>query len=255
MRTAQRSSPTSRFQKVCRRRANRSCSPSQRITFNQMLQKHLWPTSVRSITSRMPTGSLRTRFCRSPLMELPLSIGHNGSGKSGYCRILKKFCRAIVKDTIHPDVFATGTPAPAEARIRYKLEGSKDVSGVTWRDGVEGPSDIAHLSVFDSHNARLYVDERNRIDYLPYEIELLTRFGQLLTRLQDDLSTEIKVVDDRLNVGLPTGYTPGTAVSGLVDRLARSSQTRLGICRVEPLSGGDGGDWVTSGRFGPELIV
>ena len=118
-----------------------------------------------------------------------------------------------------------GTPAPAEACIRYKLEGSKDVSGVTWRDGVEGPSDIAHLSVFDSHNDRLYVDERNRIDYLPYEIELLTRFGQILTRLQDNLSTAIKVVDDRLNVGLPTGYTPGTAVSGLVDR--QTSQTPL----------------------------
>ena len=37
--------------------------------------------------------------------------------------------------------------------------------------------------------------------------------------------------------------------------LARISQTRLGICRVEPLSGGDGGDWVMLGRFGPELIV
>ena len=37
--------------------------------------------------------------------------------------------------------------------------------------------------------------------------------------------------------------------------LARISQTRLGICRMEPLSVGDGGDWVTSGRFGPELIV
>ena len=156
---------------------------------------------------------------------ITLIYGHNGSGKSGYCRILKKFCRAIVKDTIHPDVFETKTPAPAEARIRYKLEDAKDVSGVTWRDGEEGPSDIAHLSVFDSHNARLYVDERNRIDYLPYEIELLTHFGQLLTTLQDDLSTEIKVVDDRLNVGLPTGYTPGTAVSGLVDRLI--SQTPL----------------------------
>jgi len=47
----------------------------------------------------------------------------------------------------------------------------------------------------------------------------LTRFGQLLTRLQNDLSTEIKGVDDRLNVGLLTGCTPGTAVSGLVDRL------------------------------------
>ncbi len=150
---------------------------------------------------------------------LTLIYGDNGSGKSGYCRIAKKFCRAIVKDTILPDVFSTGTPAPAEACIRYKLENSEHVNEVTWRDGEEAPNEVAHLSVFDSHNARLYVDERNRIDYVPYEIELLTRFGQLLTRLHDKLSAEIEVVDNRLNVDLPTGYTPDTAVSKLVERL------------------------------------
>ena len=63
------------------------------------------------------------------------------------------------------------------------------------------------------------MDERNRIDYLPYEIELLTRFGQLLTRLQGDLSAETTAISDRLNVGLPTGYTPGTAVTDLTERL------------------------------------
>ena len=156
---------------------------------------------------------------------LTLIYGHNGSGKSGYCRILKKLCRAIVKDTIHPNVFATGTPAPAEAQIRYKLAGAGEVNNVTWCDGEEGPSGIVHLSVFDSHNARLYVDERNRIDYLPYEVELLTHFGQFLTRLQGDLFAEKKVIGGRLNVGLPTGYTPGTAVSGLIERL--TSQTPL----------------------------
>ncbi len=150
---------------------------------------------------------------------ITLIYGHNGSGKSGYCRILKKFCRALAKDTIYPDVFAAGKPPAAEARIRYKFEGATDVSETIWRDGEDGPSDIAHLSVFDSHNARLYVDARNRIDYLPYEIELLTRFGHLLTKLQEDLSTKIQVVDRRLNVGLPTGYTPGTAVYELVNRL------------------------------------
>ena len=154
---------------------------------------------------------------------ITLIYGHNGSGKSGYCRILKKFCRAIIKDTIHPNVFAPGNPPPAEARIRYKVAGATDVSQTIWRDGADGPADIAHLSVFDSHNARLYVDERNRIDYLPFEIELLTRFGQLLTRLQEDLLAEIRVVDQRLNVGLPTGYTPGTPISSLVNRLTSKS--------------------------------
>ena len=46
---------------------------------------------------------------------------------------------------------------PTQPELKFLLR-----SGVTWRDGVEGPSDIAHLSVFDSHNDRLYVDERNR---------------------------------------------------------------------------------------------
>ncbi len=153
------------------------------------------------------------------LNGITLIYGHNGSGKSGYCRILKKFCRAIIKDTIYPNVFAPGNPPPAEARIRYKVEGATNVSESIWRDGADGPGDIAHLSVFDSHNARLYVDARNRIDYLPYEIELLTHFGQLLAKLQEDLSSEISVVDQRLNVGLPTGYTPGTPISALVNRL------------------------------------
>lgn len=162
----------------------------------------------------------------APGQELPIALdgvtliyGHNGSGKSGYCRILKKICRAIVKDTIHPNVFAAGEPAPAKARIRHKLDGAVDVSETTWRDGEEEPSEIANLSVFDSHNARLYVDDRNRIDYLPYEIELLTRFGQLLTNLQENLSVETAAVDQRLKVGLPAGYTPGTLVSALVDRM------------------------------------
>ena len=157
---------------------------------------------------------------RFALDGITLIYGHNGSGKSGYCRILKKFCRAIVKDTIQPDVFTAAKPAPAEARIRYKLEGATEVSETTWRDGEDGLSDVAHLSVFDSHNARLYVDDRNRIDYLPYEIEMLTHFGQLLANLQQSLLEEIRVTEDRLSIGIPTGYTQGTEVFKLLERLA-----------------------------------
>ena len=75
---------------------------------------------------------------------ITLIYGHNGSGKSGYCRILKKFCRALAKDTIYPDVFAARKPPTAEARIRYKFESATDVSETIWRDGEDGPSDIAH---------------------------------------------------------------------------------------------------------------
>ena len=154
---------------------------------------------------------------------ITLIYGQNGSGKSGYCRILKKVCRAIVEDSVLPDVFTPDPSLPAEACIRYKLNGATGVTSVTWRDGEDKSSDIAHLSVFDSHNARLYVDSRNRIDYLPYEIELLTRYGQLLERLRNTLLAEIREVDLRLGISHATGYTSGTRASELVDRLTSAS--------------------------------
>ena len=116
-------------------------------------------------------------------------------------------------------MFSSEKHPPAEARIWYKFDGETNLRETTWRDGEEGPGDIAHLSVFDSHNARLYVDERNRIDYLPHEIELLTCFGQLLTSLSEKLASEISVVEDRLRMSSPKGFTEGTKVSEMVNRL------------------------------------
>ena len=157
---------------------------------------------------------------------ITLVYGHNGSGKSGYCRILKQLCRAAVKDAIHSDVFSSDTSAPAEALIRYKAAGAQEVSSVQWRDGEDGPTEIAHLSVFDGHNVRLYVDKRNQIDYLPREIDLLARFGDLLTKLNGILSEDIKIAQRRLNIDITASYTPGTEVHDLVSQL--NSTTSIG---------------------------
>ena len=150
---------------------------------------------------------------------ITLIYGENGSGKSGYCRILKKICRTITRDPILPDVFNKNLNLPAEAHIRYQFKDSEDIEEFTWRDEENELSDVAHISVFDSSNTRLYVDRRNRIDYLPYEIELLKRFGDLLTTLKGKLKEDIEEVDRRLQVNLTAGYSPDTEVFNLVNRL------------------------------------
>ena len=154
---------------------------------------------------------------------ITLIYGQNGSGKSGYCRILKKICRAIIVDHIHPDVFESYSNASAEARIRYQFKDATNVEEFTWRDGEDTPSDVAHISVFDSSNTRLYVDRRNRIDYLPYEVELLKRFAQLFTTLRSKLKEEIVEVETRLRMDLSVGYSPNTRVSKLVNRLTQQT--------------------------------
>lgn len=170
----------------------------------------------------------------APDQSLPFALdgitvvyGENGSGKSGYCRIAKKLCRARLVDDLHPNVFEDGERPPGEARVRYQLEGSADVKDVKWVDGQPSPQETAHISVFDSHNARLYIDQKNRIEYLPYELEILTRFGQLLGAVNEEISGEISALDKRLQVALPSGYTPGTEIHTLIAKLNTSTALEL----------------------------
>ncbi|TGG92594.1 MAG: hypothetical protein ERJ67_05680 [Aphanocapsa feldmannii 277cV] len=202
-------------------------------TKDQLVCQPLKKSDLQSDTREVPLAYLcsidnvRNVNCLAPNQKLDFALngitliyGYNGSGKSGYCRILKKFSRAISKDTIYPDVFAGTNSSPAEARIRYKLEKEINVSETTWRDrDGDGSSDVAHLSVFDSYNARLYMDKKNQIDYLPYEIDLLTRFAQLLSKLQKRLEIEIKEVNQHLSINVLTDYTSETEVFKLVSRL------------------------------------
>lgn len=47
--------------------------------------------------------------------------GDNGSGKSGYVRILKQVCRTREADSVLPDVFKAGGAAVPTAELRYRL--------------------------------------------------------------------------------------------------------------------------------------
>jgi hypothetical protein len=103
---------------------------------------------------------------RFALDGITLIYGDNGSGKSGYCRIAKKLCRARVTDAILGNVFTKSTQARARAKVRFQVEGS-DIQEVNWQDGQPAPDATSRISVFDSRSAALYVDQENRIEFLP----------------------------------------------------------------------------------------
>ena len=57
--------------------------------------------------------------------------------------------------------------------------------------------------MLDSANARVYVDGNNEITYLPREIEIATRLGQLCTSLSTELRNDAEAIARRLRV--PSG--------------------------------------------------
>ena len=214
---------------MARLKAVHGLKPKGDLSCEVLAAQHLKPTGQSVPRAQLCSiGPVSNVGRLAPEQQLPFAVdgvtviyGENGSGKSGYCRIAKKLCRARVVDDLIGNVFVEGQKPPATARVRYKLDGDNHIRNHDWQDGNPGPPEIAHISVFDSANGRLYVDDTNTVEYLPYEIELLTRFAQLLSTLRRALESELSEVAES---PLATGYTPGTAVSRMLERLAPTSQ-------------------------------
>lgn len=105
---------------------------------------------------------------RSPLNLGPDSMtivyGDNGSGKSGYVRILKHVCGARNPGTLHPNVFAD-SGATQSADIKY-LKADQECQ-VSWsiNDGVL--ADLRPVEIFDADRGHVYVESESEVTYEP----------------------------------------------------------------------------------------
>jgi len=144
-------------------------------------------------------------------LGITLVYGENGSGKSGYTRIAKRLCRSLTSDQLRGNVFDAGG-GPMRVQVRYQV-GDDAVTEFDWDPATPPPSQLRQISVFDSHNARLYVDSGNRIAYLPRELAILEHHGELCQRMATRFSAGERALAPRLRVPLPAGYTLGSAVA------------------------------------------
>lgn len=93
---------------------------------------------------------------RTAGVGITLVYGENGSGKSAYSLIAKRLCRSLTSDQLRGHVFDAGG-RPIRVHVRYQVGGGA-VTEIDWDPAPPPPSELRHSSVFDSHNARLYVD-------------------------------------------------------------------------------------------------
>lgn len=121
--------------------------------------------------------------------------GENGSGKSGYARVLKRACRARdTKERILPNVYDTDSAMPAKATFKISVDGGTDQE-VVWEDGTTSQEILTNITVFDSKCARVIVDEKNEATYLPYGAHVFEELVDLLQWIRQQIEDEKPEVD------------------------------------------------------------
>jgi len=144
-----------------------------------------------------------------PFAESGVTVvyGDNGSGKSGYSRILKLACQARDKDErILPDVFATAPTGPPSARLKIKQDNEE--RDIVWTQDIPADPVLTNITVFDGRCARVITDDRNEISYLPYGGDVFQKTAEIILKVKADVEAEIvdltPIQDSAVQAGTPS---------------------------------------------------
>jgi energy-coupling factor transporter ATP-binding protein EcfA2 len=145
--------------------------------------------------------------------------GDNGSGKSGYCRLLKKLCRVRSggEEQILGNAFESEETPPAEVTVRFSV-GNDSPKEIRWFDGEEPPPELGRFSVFDTRTVPIYADKENKLEFLPHSLDILPKLGALCQSLAGRVDAEIRTLEGQLAIPLPE-FTPRTRIAGVVAKL------------------------------------
>ena len=117
---------------------------------------------------------------------LTIIFGENGTGKSGYVRVIKKACRSRgAPPVIQPDAFAA---APPKASCKIGIKTSKGSSEVGWTDGISADEQLGNIFVFDTAAASNYLSEDRAASFTPFGLDVLPK----LTKICDAVAQKIK---------------------------------------------------------------
>lgn len=157
--------------------------------------------------------------------EAGLSIvyGDNGSGKSGYVRILKNACRSRDRnrDKILRDV-EDATATPQSANIVFMRGSAQDEH--PWTPDAHSHPDLPSVSIFDSRSANVYVEKTNAVAYIPQPMEVMKALATACDQVSLKLTEQREAIASQTPLAIKTpDLNPQTAAGAFVHGLSAKS--------------------------------
>ncbi len=128
--------------------------------------------------------------------NLSVIYGHNGSGKSGYARIIKRVCGKPRAEDLMPDVFQN-MPTERKCTIEYQID--EDDKSVEWQANDESIEDLESVDIFDGDEAGFYLKGETEVSYTPREVALF----EALAGVCDKVKTKLQEEQGQLTSKLP----------------------------------------------------
>jgi energy-coupling factor transporter ATP-binding protein EcfA2 len=154
---------------------------------------------------------------------LTIVYGFNGSGKSGYARLLRRSVNARIDVEIHRDVFGQDTSRVQEADVGYDVDGG---APRVWRMGEALSAELAQVRFYDTVCGRAYVDLASEAVYRPSALVFLEVLARITDQVTNDLRRRLAVVDG-VQRSLPLVAPETTAAAFLASLTAATTAEQI----------------------------
>lgn len=163
--------------------------------------------NVKSVNALVPDQTLA--FAPDGLTIL---YGNNGSGKSGYARVIKAMVSARHSALVLPDVYQDGAPDPS-AELEYSVDGQ----AFSEKFPADPPvPDLQRVRFYDEHCGDEYLSHESSVTYRPSALTLLDGLIAVCGKVREELQRRIADLDqERLSLVLPQGTTANAFLARL----------------------------------------
>lgn len=154
---------------------------------------------------------------------LSIVYGDNGSGKSGYVRVLKHACRSRDRNSnkILRDV-EDATATPQSASIVFARGDAQDEH--QWTPEAQSHADLPSVSIFDSRSANVHVEKTNAVAYIPRPMEVMEALAAACDQVGAKLAQQQRTISALTPLAIKSPqFSVQTAAGGFVHNLSAKS--------------------------------
>lgn len=119
--------------------------------------------------------------------NLSVIYGHNGSGKSGYTRILKRICGHPRANQLRHNIFEA-PPEKKQCTVIYQVD--SDIHEEVWHADSDPIDRLRVVDIFDSEAATFYLSSETDVTYTPPQIALFEQLSDTCNRVKALLKRE-----------------------------------------------------------------
>lgn len=158
---------------------------------------------------------------------LTVVYGNNGSGKSGYARILQSMVRARHRADILPDVFAA-SPGDQSGQVAFMIGQTEHTASL----GSASDAALGRVALYDERCGDTYLNDAAEISYRPAAVQMLDDLSTVVSGVRGVVDAWRKKAAD--SETLPVVSAHGSARAFLQNLTAKTSDHEIDAATMCP---------------------